>query len=59
MDLLGEGFNQARQMAMDGRLLLIEELYLLLGVLGIGLVAALIPAWQAYRTPVASALTKR
>lgn len=59
MDFLGDGFNQARQMAMDGRLLLIEELYLLFAVLGIGLVAALIPAWQAYRTPVATALTKR
>ncbi|MCK8515580.1 FtsX-like permease family protein [Methylonatrum kenyense] len=59
MELLADGFAQARQMALTGRLLLIEELYLLLGVLGIGLVAALIPAWQAYRIPVANALTKR
>lgn len=59
MEVLGESFAQARHMDLTGRLLLIEELYLVLAVLGIGLAAALLPAWQAYRTPIASALTKR
>ena len=58
MDVLGAAFSQGRQLAMDGRLFLWQELQLFAGVLIIGILAALIPAWQAYRTPIATALTK-
>lgn len=58
MDILGAAFSQGRQLAMDGRLFLWQELQLFAGVLIIGILAALIPAWQAYRTPIATALTK-
>jgi putative ABC transport system permease protein len=37
---------------------LIEEAYLFVGALVIGFVAALIPAWQAYRTNISSTLSQ-
>jgi putative ABC transport system permease protein len=46
-------------LGLSGLTWLSEELYVLLLALGVGLVAALLPAVQAYRTDIAAVLASR
>jgi putative ABC transport system permease protein len=55
-ELLGRLLPQARDIGLTGLLWRPEELYLVLLALGVGLLAALIPAIQAYRTDIAATL---
>ncbi|MEM8907212.1 MAG: FtsX-like permease family protein [Bacteroidota bacterium] len=57
MEILASYMQDSYRYSFTGRTFLIEELYLLGGALGIGLVAAILPAWQAYRTDIANTLT--
>ncbi len=54
--LLGTFMRQAQQIAVTGRIFLPQELWLLALALGVGLLAALVPAWRAYRTDIAATL---
>ncbi|MEX0729152.1 MAG: FtsX-like permease family protein [Aquisalimonadaceae bacterium] len=58
-ELLGQSLRQAQQLEMTGRLFIAEEIWLILLAVGVGLLAALIPAWQAYRTDIAPTLAAR
>ena len=57
--LLGRLLPAARDMGLTGLLWRPEELYLVALALGVGLLAALIPAIQAYRTDIAATLASR
>jgi putative ABC transport system permease protein len=46
-------------MGLSGRRWLFAELYVVLSALVVGLVAALLPAIQAYRTNIAAVLASR
>jgi len=54
--MLGVALRQAQQVGVNGWVFLPEELWLLALALGVGIVAALVPAWRAYRTDIASTL---
>jgi putative ABC transport system permease protein len=54
--LLGVALRQAQQVAMSGLVFLPEELWLLVMALGVGILAAVVPAWRAYRTDIARTL---
>ena len=54
--VLGHALRQAQQVAVSGWVFLPEELWLLALALGVGTVAALVPAWRAYRTDIATTL---
>jgi putative ABC transport system permease protein len=56
--LLGLALTQARQVSVTGMTWVNAELWLLLLALGVGVVAALLPAWRAYRTDVAATLAR-
>jgi putative ABC transport system permease protein len=58
-ELLGRLLPQARDVGLTGLLWRTEELYLVLLALGVGVLAALIPAIQAYRTDIAATLASR
>ena len=58
-ELLGRLLPQARDMGLTGLIWRSEELYMVGLALGVGLLAALIPAIQAYRTDIAAALASR
>jgi putative ABC transport system permease protein len=58
-ELLGRLLPQARDMGLTGLIWRTEELYVVGLALGVGLLAALIPAIQAYRTDIATALASR
>jgi putative ABC transport system permease protein len=58
-ELLGRLLPQARDMGLTGLAWRIEELYMVALALGVGLLAALVPAIQAYRTDIAAALASR
>jgi putative ABC transport system permease protein len=58
-ELLGRLLPQARDMGLTGLIWRSEELYVVGLALGVGLLAALIPAIQAYRTDIAAALASR
>jgi putative ABC transport system permease protein len=58
-ELLGRLLPAARDMGLSGLLWRPEELYVVAMALGIGLLAALIPAIQAYRTDIAATLASR
>lgn len=45
--------------ALNAALPSVEELYLLAGVVGVGLVASLLPGWRAYRMSLSDGLTPR
>jgi putative ABC transport system permease protein len=57
-EALGVALQAAQQTAVTGRAWMIEELWLLALALGVGLAAALIPAWRAYRADVAPVLAE-
>ncbi|NNF04323.1 MAG: FtsX-like permease family protein [Rhodothermales bacterium] len=57
--VLGVALENAQGMALGGFTLLPEEGYVVLFALVAGLAAALIPAWQAYRTDIARILAER
>ena len=57
-ELLGYALAQARQVAISGMTWVNEELWLLGFALGVGVIAALLPAWRAYRTDVAATLAR-
>lgn len=57
MSVLSGYLEEAYQYEFSGWRFFKEEGYLLIGALGIGFVAALIPAWQAYRTDISETLT--
>jgi putative ABC transport system permease protein len=58
-ELLGRLLPAARDMGLTGLRWRPEELYVVLLALGVGLLAALIPAIQAYRTDIAATLASR
>jgi putative ABC transport system permease protein len=58
-ELLGRLLPEARDVGLTGLLWRAEELYLVLLALGVGVLAALIPAVQAYRTDIAATLALR
>ncbi len=57
MSILSNYMESSYRYSFSGSVFLIEEFYLLLGALGIGLVAALIPAIQASQTDISDTLT--
>ena len=58
MELLGQWLESARGVALTGWTWLPTETILLLGLFGVGIIAAAIPAVQAYRTDVARTLAE-
>jgi putative ABC transport system permease protein len=58
-ELLGRLLPQARDMGLTGLIWRAEELAVVGLALGVGLLAALIPAIQAYRTDIAAVLASR
>jgi putative ABC transport system permease protein len=57
-EILGAALQAAQQTAVTGGIWLMQELWLLALALGVGLVAALVPAWRAYRADVAPVLAE-
>jgi putative ABC transport system permease protein len=57
-ELLGRALTQARQVSVTGLTWVNAELWLIALALGVGIVAALLPAWRAYRTDVAATLAR-
>ena len=57
-ELLGRALGQAKQAAVTGWTWQPEEFWLLGLALAVGLAAALLPAWRAYRTDVAPILAE-
>jgi len=53
---LGLWLEAAQQPTVTGLAFVLEELWLALAALGVGILAALIPAWRAYRTDVSRTL---
>jgi putative ABC transport system permease protein len=58
-ELAGRLVPEARNMGLSGWMWLPEELYVLALALVVGLLAALLPALQAYRTDIAAVLASR
>ena len=58
MEILAKYMSDAYRYSFSGGLFLKEEFYLLLGALGIGFLAAVIPAFQASRTDISRTLGK-
>jgi putative ABC transport system permease protein len=56
--LLGLALTQARQVSVTGMTWVNTELWLLVLALAVGVIAALLPAWRAYRTDVAATLAR-
>ena len=56
MELLAKYMSDAYRYSFSGLVFMKEELYLLLGALGIGLIAAIIPAFQAKNTDISRTL---
>lgn len=57
-ELIGQSFRQTQQLNITGTVFLIQELWLVALAVGVGIVAALIPAIQAYRTDIAETLSR-
>jgi putative ABC transport system permease protein len=55
---LGMWFNITQQMAFTGLTWVQEELWLIAVAIGVGIIAAIMPAIRAYRTDIASTLAK-
>jgi putative ABC transport system permease protein len=58
-EVVGRLLPQGRDMGLTGLTWLPEELYVLVLAMGVGLIAALLPAIQAYRTDIAAVLASR
>ena len=58
MEILAKYMSDAYRYSFSGAMFLKEELYLLLGALGIGFIAAIIPAIQAANTDISRTLGK-
>jgi putative ABC transport system permease protein len=56
--LLGMWFNITQQMAFTGLTWVKEEFWLIAVAIGVGIIAAILPALRAYRTDIASTLAK-
>jgi putative ABC transport system permease protein len=56
--LLGAWLESEQQYPVSGLAWRDEELWLLAAALGVGLIAALLPAWRAYRTDVSRTLAQ-
>jgi putative ABC transport system permease protein len=56
--LLGYALAQAKQVTVTGMAWVNTELWLIVLALGVGVIAALLPAWRAYRTDVAATLAR-
>jgi putative ABC transport system permease protein len=56
--LLGAAFGEAQQVALTGWTWVPAEAWLVALALGVGLLAALVPALQAYRTDLATTLAR-
>lgn len=54
--VLGVALRQAQQVAVTGWIFLPQELWLAALALAVGILAALVPAWRAYRTDIAVTL---
>ncbi len=57
-ELVGVALKSAKQVEITGLIWLPEELVLLAAALAVGAVAALLPAWRAYRTDIAGTLAR-
>jgi putative ABC transport system permease protein len=57
-EILGAALANAGQGRVTGLVWMVEEFWLLAFALGVGGVAALVPAWRAYRSDVAPVLAK-
>jgi len=57
-ELLGFALAQAKQVTVTGWAWVNAELWLIVMALAVGTVAALLPAWRAYRTDVAATLAR-
>jgi putative ABC transport system permease protein len=55
---LGAWLAAAQQPAVSGLAFRLEEVWIVLGALAVGGVAALLPAWEAYRTDVSRTLAQ-
>jgi putative ABC transport system permease protein len=58
MEILAGAMQDAYRYTFSGWVFLVEELWLLFGALGIGVVAAIIPALQAGRTDISTTLSE-
>jgi putative ABC transport system permease protein len=58
VELIGRMFEQTGQLGVTGKNFLSEELIILLGSLAVGVVAAIIPAIQSYRTDISKVLAQ-
>ena len=57
-EVLGHALKAAQQVSVTGRVWVAEELWLIGIALAVGVVAALLPAWRAYRTDIAHTLAR-
>jgi len=57
-EMLGFAFKAAKQVSVTGWVWMNAELWLVVLALGVGVVAALLPAWRAYRTDIAGTLAR-
>ncbi|MEM7583967.1 MAG: FtsX-like permease family protein [Acidobacteriota bacterium] len=56
VEVVGSALTESRGIALTGAVLLFEELLLAAGLVLVALLAAAVPAWQAYRTDVSRTL---
>jgi len=57
-EVVGMALTAAKQVAVTGWAWVNAELWLIVLALGVGVVAALLPAWRAYRTDIAGTLAR-
>lgn len=57
-ELLASALRQAQQVSISGRVWMWEELGVVAGALAVGIAAAALPAWRAYRTDIAGTLAR-
>lgn len=57
-EVLGHALRMAQQVSVTGWIWVEQEWYVLALAAGVGVIAALIPAWRAYRTDIAGTLAR-